>query len=151
MGSHEDSVMDHADWLDSLDCLSHAIAVAGPGQEIHLLRLFLDLAEQVPERALLQGLTPPDRSRIEAALAAGAVESAILILIGEDSGFCLSRGADGAPLASLLLPYQFEESTCGGASLGLACLGALVGALTCDLPQPRLSALIEMPAGTVLH
>jgi hypothetical protein len=151
MGSREDTAMDHADWLDSLDCLGHAIAVAGAGQEAHVLRLFLDLAERVPERALMQGLPLPDRKRIEAALAAGAVESAILILLGEDSGFCLSRGADGAPLASILLPYQFEETTSGGASLGLACLNALVGALTSEMPQPRLNALLEMPAGTMLH
>lgn len=151
MGSRNATAMDQAVWQDSLDGLSHAIEQASAGQEIHLLRLFLDLAERVPQRSMLQGLMPPDRDRIETALAAGAVESAMLILIGEDTGFCLSRGADGTPLASVLLPYQFEESTAGGATLGLACLGALVGALTSDLSQPGVAPMIEIPAGTVLH
>lgn len=151
MGSRNGIPMDRSDWLHRMEGLGCAIAGACSGQEIYLLRLFLDLAERVPDRTLLQGMMPPDRHRVEAAISAGALESAALFLMGDDSGFCLSRGADGRPLASVLLPYQFEECTSGGASLGLACLGALVGALTNDVPQPVAMSQFEVPASTLLH
>ncbi|MBB3955383.1 hypothetical protein [Novosphingobium sediminicola] len=151
MGSRNGIPMDRSDWFQRLDELARTIRGAQAGREIHLLRLFLDLIDHVPELALLQGITPPARDRIEAMLAAGATESAVMMLMGQDSGFCLSRGADGAPLASILLPYRFQESTAGGASLTLACLAALADALNGAQGQTAGSAPFEIPADILLH
>ncbi|WDF73142.1 hypothetical protein [Novosphingobium sp. KACC 22771] len=151
MGSRNGIPMDRSEWFNRLDELAQTIKGAQAGQEIALLRLFLDLLDHAPEALLLQGLMPPPRDRIEAVLAVGALESAVLILMGEDSGFCLSRGADGTPLASVLLPYRFEETTSGGASMTLACLGALAGALNGAERRMATGAYFEIPAGTILH
>lgn len=151
MGARNGIPMDRSDWFQRLDELARTIKGAQAGQEIHLLRLFLDLLHHAPETLLLQGLMPPSRDRIEAVLAVGAMESAVMILMGEDSGFCLSRGADGMPLASVLLPYRFEETTSGGASITLACLGALAGALNGAQGQIAGSAQFDIPADTLLH
>ncbi|MBN9143079.1 MULTISPECIES: hypothetical protein [unclassified Novosphingobium] len=151
MGARNGIPMDRSDWFHRLDELARTIKEAQAGQEIHLLRLFLDLLDHAPETPLLQGLMPPSRDRIEAVLAVGAMESAAMILMGEDSGFCLSRGADGTPLASVLLPYRFAETTSGGASLTLACLGALAGALNGAQGQMAGSAQFDIPADTLLH
>lgn len=151
MGSRKGYPMEPADWLFQLEGLSMAISAADAGQEADLLRLFLDLADDVPDPGMMQGLMPPDRERIEAALKAGAMESAVLILMGRESGFCLSRGADGSPLATVLLPDHFEECTSGGASLGLACLGALIGALVNSPVGITNHPAFEIPANTLLH
>lgn len=151
MGSRNGTPIERLDWFRKLGGLGSAIAGAEAGEEGHLLRQFLDLAEQVPDQTLLQGMAPPNRERIDAAVSVGAMESAVLMLMGADSGFCLSRGADGAPLASVLLPYQFEESTSGGASLGLACLGALIGALNGKPAHNTIPSQFEIPADKLLH
>ena len=90
----------------------------------------------------------------EVMIAAGAFESAALLLLGEDAAWMLSRGARGRCLASLLLPGMSEEVTCEAASPALALLGAwaceaLARAQSGEVPAE--AALPSRPAGVLLN
>ncbi|MEZ5742288.1 MAG: hypothetical protein R3D89_00815 [Sphingomonadaceae bacterium] len=82
---------------------------------------------------------------LEAMLAFGAFESAALTLVGDDFGFTLSRGSDGACLATVLLSDGCEEAMAEASSPALALLAAHAGALIAEceqdvgLPQQRVS------------
>lgn len=65
-----------------------------------------------------------DPLAIEAMLACGAGESAVLELIGRDAPFIASRGVGGNCLATLILPDGAEEVIAEGATLALALLAA---------------------------
>jgi hypothetical protein len=121
MGSRNGIPLDRSAWLHRMEGLGCAIAGACSGQNLFAAPVSRPCRTGAGSH-LAARHDAPDRRRVEAAISAGALESAALFLMGDDSGFCLSRGADGRPLASVLLPYQFEECTSGGASLGLACL-----------------------------
>ena len=88
----------------------------------------------MPQIGQIAGLTVPEPARIEALLAAGAGESAVLALFGGEAGYLLSRGAAGQHLASVILPGSAEEVTAGGDSLVLALIGALALALSETTP-----------------
>ena len=83
-----------------------------------------------PHCGYTAGLTVPDRARVEALIAAGAGECAVLALFGGEAGYLLSRGGSGQHLASVILPGSDEEVTAGGDSLVLALIGALALALS---------------------
>lgn len=65
-------------------------------------------------------------------LALGAYESAVFFLIGSDTAFMLSRGANGNCLASAVLPDGSEEVTAEGSTLALALLAAFLSSLLVD-------------------
>jgi hypothetical protein len=90
----------------------------------------------------------------EVMIAAGAFESAALLLLGEDAAWMLSRGARGRCLASLLLPGMSEEVTCEAASPALALLGAWACAALARAQSgevPAEAALPSRPAGVLLN
>jgi len=90
----------------------------------------------------------------EVMIAAGAYESAALLLLGEDAAWILSRGGEGRCLASLLLPGMSEEVTCEAASPTLALLGAWACAALARAQSgevPVEAGLPSRPAGVLLN
>ena len=78
-------------------------------------------------RALLAG--HPDATMLQSLLAAGAVESAALALIGPAMGYMLSRGGNGTALASVIVPHAGIDHSAEGATPALALVAALALAL----------------------
>jgi len=143
--------MELAEWLHQLDGLGLAAAASERGQEPGLFRSFRRLLEEAPSPDLLDGLCVPRARDGDALIQAGAHESAMLAFLGAETGFCLSRGADGDYLASIILPRRSAESTARGASMALACLGAVVIGLA-DL-APRMATRLGLVAqkSSLLH
>jgi len=119
-------------WKAQLRDLLHdcaAIAPAEQGDRIHEAWSLL--------RQGAAGLRPPlasalDRQALEAMLALGAHESAVLALVGDDTAFMLSRGANGNCLASAVLPDGSEEMVAEASTLALALLAAFLSSLHAD-------------------
>jgi len=65
-------------------------------------------------------------------LAAGAYESAVLLVLGEQTGFILSRGGDGTCLASRLRTDGETEIMAEAATLALALLAAELSVMLAD-------------------
>lgn len=80
-----------------------------------------------------------DPERLDAMLAAGAFESAVLSLIGDATAFMVSRGGNGTCLATAVLPDGSEEAIAEAATLALALLAAQVSALIEDAEQSGTS------------
>ncbi len=68
-------------------------------------------------------------SAIEAMIRAGASDSAALALVPAGTSFMLSSAGDDQFLATVLMPGEDEEVSARGASLALALIAALAGAL----------------------
>lgn len=93
-----------------------------------------------------------DPATIEAMLACGASESAVLVILGSDVNCMVSRGSAGTCLATLVLPDGSEEVICEGATLALALLAAYVSMLLAGLERDDgISAPMTLPAGARLH
>lgn len=89
---------------------------------------------------------------VEVMIAAGAFESAALVVIGDDANWMVSKGGEGRCLASLILPGMSEEVTSEGASPALALLGAWASAALISTSQPAAEpALPARPAGVLLN
>ncbi|WP_395329002.1 hypothetical protein WBP06_14210 [Novosphingobium sp. BL-8H] len=89
---------------------------------------------------------------IEAMLACGAAESAVLTILGPDVNCMVSRGSAGTCLATLVLPDGSEEVICEGATLALALLAAYVSMLLAGLErEDAISSPLTLPAGARLH
>lgn len=123
-------------WFDALGELALDCAGAFADDEAELLRRFHSLINHAPSVAFLDGMAAPDPVLFETLVSLGAGTSAALSLIGEDSGYMLSRGGDGQYLASVMLPGRYEEATAGADSAALAIVGALAMALHDVLPVP---------------
>jgi hypothetical protein len=133
--------MDLADWLHEMDGLGLVAGASVQGQEPALLRRFCWLLDKAPSPDLLDGLGMPVLRHIDTLIQAAALESAVMGFLAPETGFCLSRGGDGDYLASIILPRRLSESSARGASMALACLGALAMGLT-DL-APRMTPQSE--------
>lgn len=89
-------------------------------------------------------LTGADQFR--SAMQAQAYESAALILLGEDCGFMLSRGAGGRYLASVVLPGRQDEYSASGDTAALALVGALALAMRQAPPlRPEMGEMAPPP------
>jgi len=151
MADKQHSTINHRDWLHRLESLGLLAGATESGEESHLIRLFHDLIERAPTPALLDGLTLPDARRMEAMLGAGALDAAALAFLAEDTGYCFSRGGDGAHLASILLPRSADDATASGASLASACLAALALALADSAPELHQRVRVTNESSTLLH
>jgi len=128
-----------ADWRCRLEDFAGASATAEPGEQAFQLRDFHDLIANMPERMLLDGVTLPGRAVWEPLLACGAFETAALAFVGPRTGCMISRGAEGFNLASIALPGHGTDVSANGATIALAVLSALagaIGALTLGGPIP---------------
>ena len=83
---------------------------------------------------------------LEAMLAAGAYESAVMALLGPEVCFMLSRGGYGLCLATVVLPGSENEVTAEASTPALALLTALASALLdYDEQYPMSSANLGAP------
>lgn len=141
---------DIAAWTVQLRDFLHACAGSAPGEEVDRIR----------EATLLfrpdlrgQGRESAEFAEVEAMLACGATESAVLALIGEDEVFIWSRGLGGNCLATLVMPDGSEELMCEAATLSLALLSAYVSKLLTRLERRAQhdTAQSAAPSGLRLH
>lgn len=134
-----------ADWRCRLEVVAAASATAEPGEQAVLLREFHDLIAHMPERLLLDGVALPGAIAWERLLDCHAYETAALAFVGPRTGCMISRGAEGFNLASIALPGRGLEVSANGATLALAVLSALAGAIG------ALTAVGAMPAKDRMH
>ena len=119
-----------SDWRLRMDELAWRSACADADEQAWHLRTFHDLITRAPMQALLEGVALPSIARLEEMLGCGACESLALAFVDPRTGCMISRGADGFHLASIALPGRAAEASASGATLALAVLGALAGAIT---------------------
>ncbi|WP_159977400.1 MULTISPECIES: hypothetical protein [unclassified Novosphingobium] len=95
---------------------------------------------------------PIDVTMIHAMLDSGAVTSAVLELMGPGACFMLSRGPQGACLASVVLRDGAEEAIAEASSLGLALLGAHVAAVLAQIEKASFETeALPAPAWMRVH
>lgn len=93
-----------------------------------------------------------DPERVEAMLACGASESAVLAIMGCATPFMLSRGENGSCLASRVLSDGSEELMSEGATLALAMLAAHVSVLLAGIKRAsEVSASCSARVSARLH
>lgn len=88
---------------------------------------------------------------IDAKLASGAEESAVLELIGPETAFMLSRGGNGSCLAAVVLLDGSEEMISEGSTLALAMLAAHVSSLLADAEQSEPASRHQATAGVIFN
>lgn len=123
-------------WFDALGELALNCAGAFPDEEGRILQQLYGLVLNAPAPSLVGGIALPDADLFGAMVSLGTTTSAALSLLGEDTGYMLSRGASGQYLASVMLPDRLEEATAGADTAALAIAGALAIALHEVLPLP---------------
>lgn len=126
----------------------HDCAGSAPGEE----------AQRVREAVLELGGSgvetkgPLDVAAIHAMLESGAVTCAVLELMGSGACFMLSRGPQGACLASVVQENGAEEAIAEASSLGLALLGAHVAAVLARIEKaPFETDALPAPVSMRVH
>ena len=109
--------------------LLHECAASAPAEQADRLREAHTLFTHRGFRGGQSSATEANAKVLEELLKLGAYESAALALLGGDSAFMLSRGANGNCLASVMLPHGPEEAVAEGSTLALALLCAHLSAL----------------------
>ena len=153
-------------WIARLRDFLHDCAGSAPSEEHDRIREGLLLFLHDPargEKRLGAGQKPGqkpepksahklDPAAIEAMLACGATESAVLALIGPNDTFMLSRGLNGTCLATLVMADGSEEMICEAATLSLALLAAYVSKLLTGMERRNTEAApVTLPSGVRLH
>lgn len=118
----------------------HDCAASGPAEQ----------GDRIREAVRLLGMASAAES-IEAKLASGAPESAVLELIGPETAFMLSRGGNGSCLAAVVLPDGSEEMISEGSTLALAMLAAHVSSLLADAELGERNSDYSQTAGVTLN
>lgn len=93
-----------------------------------------------------------DAASVEAMLACGAVESAVLAILRPEVSFMLSRGGSGACLATVVVEDGSQEMISEGATIALALLAAYVSLLVVrsERDDPRIDRMGD-PLSARLH
>ncbi|MBO9722979.1 MAG: hypothetical protein J7530_01250 [Novosphingobium sp.] len=143
-------VFDIAAWTAQLRDFLDDCAGSAPCEEIDRIREAMHLFRPDAARSVRDGFDP---AGIDAMLACGATESAVLALIGEDEVFIWSRGLGGNCLATLVMPDGSEELMCEATTLSLALLSAYVTKLLIRLErrENQDAAQPASDAGIRLH
>lgn len=79
------------------------------------------------------GVAPVNLDAIEAMLACGAAESAVLAMLSPEAVFMLSRGQGNSCLATVIVGESGDEVICEGPTLALALLAAYSAAVLSGL------------------
>lgn len=123
-----------ADWFEALDDLAISCEDACIQGEARLVRALCSLLDACPPGiAGIAGRTSL-RDEVEARIAVGAYDSAVLRLLPDRAGALFSRSGRHEHVASVVLDGQLEESTSRAPSLALALIAALSGALCAMRP-----------------
>jgi hypothetical protein len=107
----------------------HDCAASAPEEQADRIREAYALFAHRGFRGGQSRATMLNGKTLEVLLALGAYESVVLALMGDNSAFMLSRGANGNCLASVALPHGPEEMVAEGSTLALALLCAHLSAL----------------------
>lgn len=91
-----------------------------------------------------------DPAAIEAMLACGAGESAVMAIMGRETSFMLSRGEGGTCLATVIAREGADEAIAEGATLALALLGAHVASVLAGVERIDGAATVRQPAASLL-
>ena len=126
-------------WQARMEDFLYDCAASAPSEEADRVRDAVDLFARPHSESSGLFVPAPDAAAIEAMLACGANESAVLALMSPDAGFLLSRGGNGICLASIVLPDGSEEVTAEGSTMALALLAALVSAVLAGRSEPRMA------------
>lgn len=137
-----------AEWKALLSDLLHDCAASAPVEQADRIREAQELIRETRSDAGRLAGSSSDRRVIEAMLALGAHESAVLAIIGSETAFMLSRGANGNCLASVALPDGSEEVVAEGSTMALALLAAYLSTLLADAElAPDEALLFHAPPG----
>ena len=114
-----------SEWLAALLDLPVFCAGDEAGCTADRIREMNALLRLVPAGADLAGTRALNAARLAALLGPDCGESAVLAMLGHDTGFLLSRSGDGHSFATLALPGAVPEQSCSGSTPALALIGAL--------------------------
>lgn len=135
-----------------LDLLHDAVASAPAQQADRLQEAFCLYTEMRPAPA---GVSVPDPSDFGHFLASGAHESAAMSLLGQQSGWLLSRSAAGTSMATVKLQGYGAESTVEAATPALALLCAQLACLVEMAQRSSIASeapvLVRAPVASRLH
>lgn len=123
-------------WLDDLRTFAAACDAARRGDEAAQVRAAHALLAGAPEASSYCPELMPSEAALDAMLAADAGESAALALLTPGTGVLLSKGGDGAAMATVALPGVGTDHSATGESLTLALLAALALALLAECAAP---------------
>lgn len=126
-------------WREGLRDLLDDCAGSTPLEEASRIREAARMFEDAQSTTLETTVAKVDFARLEQLLAADAMESAVLSLLGPKVPFMLSRG-NGSCLATVLVPEEGGEVMAEAATMALALLAAYVSALLagCDKAHAAL-------------
>ena len=116
-------------WASAVEGVAIATYSAKREDEARHLARLSALLRDAPSKKLVTSLAPAPHSRFAAQLDAGAGAALALGMLGPQCGYMLSRGVSGLHIASVVLPDSREEASAGGASAGLALVGAIALAI----------------------
>lgn len=119
-------------WKARLRDLLHDCAASTPDEQADRIREAHALLWLSPGQAERFAGPARDVRTLDALLALGAHESAVISLFGGDSAFMVSRGANGNCLASVVAPGGSEELVAEGSTLALALLCAHISSVLAD-------------------
>lgn len=118
-----------SEWQVGLRAFITACDAAPRGDEARQVRAARALLSGAPEASSFCPELLPSEAAIETMLAAGAGESAVLAMLTPGTALLLSKGGDGAAMASVALPDRPVDHSATGETLALALLVALARAL----------------------
>lgn len=147
MDMHSPLRMDSRTWSRRVALLAATACDAAADQEVTLLREGLAILTVAPSLHAPRFAALPDSARFEKLLATGACMNAALALLPADAAFIVSRGNQGINLASVMLDGEDDEVAAEAATLGLALLAALAGAMQHALPARDMFSDYEKSFG----
>ena len=124
-------------WQARMEDFLYDCAASARAEQADRVREAAQLFARPHADGLGLALRAPDVAAVEAMLACGAIESAVLALVSPEAGCLLSRGGNGVCLASIVLPDGSEEVTAEGSTMALALLAALVSAVLAGRAESR--------------
>lgn len=118
-------------WLIELSEIIDECEGASPEDEGRILSKLHALLTIAPKEWSQLFDPLPDKQAFASLLDIAAFESAAIQLLGEQSGYMLSRSANGAALASVWLPSAQEEIHAKATSEAIALINAFASAVFC--------------------
>jgi hypothetical protein len=115
-------------WLESLEDLYLDISTNKFSNAVAPLLEAYAILACAPHAVGQSFAMPVSEKKFRALVDIGADESAILALMGPETGYMISRGSNGVCLASIVLPGMTDVSCAEGATFALALISAYLAA-----------------------
>ena len=139
------------EWLRNLRDLGMNSPLNAPTSAARRVRDLNELILKAPEQALVDGLRPVDPMRLEAMLACGAADAAVLAMFAEGASYMISRSGEEMIIATVTLPATVQEKSASGNVPALALVGALARALANAATASRQNCRLESIAAATLQ